>query len=81
MSPLIRTASIVFLAMTALDIAFALYVIEVAGKNTVAAGLWAAAIQICNAFVVTSFVKDYRMTLPCAAGAFVGTVLAIQYIS
>lgn len=73
-------AAAVFGAMTLLDVAFALYVVACAEKAAVPAGVWAACIQVVNAFVVTSFVKDRRMILPCAAGAFVGTWLAIIYV-
>lgn len=70
----------VFLAMVVLDIAFALYVLTTAAKDIVAASLWAGAIQVCNVFVVSSFVKDRRLALPCVAGAFAGTYIAIYYI-
>jgi hypothetical protein len=74
-----RRAGLVFLAMVALDVAFTLYVIKSAEKATLEASAWAAAIQICNVFVVTAFVKDARMLLPCMAGAFFGTWLAITW--
>lgn len=70
----------VFLAMVLLDIAFAFYVVETAAKNIWPAASWAAAIQLCNVFVVASFVKDVRMTIPCALGAFVGTVVALWLV-
>lgn len=71
-------AALVFIAMVALDIAFALYVIETAGRNPVMASAWAAGIQLCNIFVVSSFVRDRRMSAPSIVGAFVGTYIAIQ---
>lgn len=75
-----RQALLVFLAMVVLDVVFALYVIECAAKNAVMASTWASLIQLCNAFVVVAFVRDWRMAAPCAAGAFLGTWLAITYL-
>ncbi len=77
---MIRALS-VFGAMVALDLVFAVYVIECAARHGAAAGAWAAAVQICNFFVVTAYVKDRRMVLPCIAGAFVGTWLAVSYVA
>lgn len=70
----------VFLAMVALDVAFALYVLETAARNAVAGSFWAAMIQVANVFVVSSFVADKRLAVPCVVGAFVGTWLAITYL-
>lgn len=69
----------VFVAMVALDIVFALYVLTTAEKQILASSFWAAMIQVCNVFVVTCFVKDIRLVVPCALGAFVGTALALAY--
>lgn len=69
----------VFAAMVALDIVFALYVIETAARNAVKGSAYASLIQVFNLFVVAAFVKDNRLVVPCAAGAFVGTWLAITY--
>lgn len=70
----------VFFAMVALDIVFALYVIETARQNAVMASAHAALIQFFNVFVVSAFVADRRLAIPCVAGAFVGTWLAITFI-
>jgi len=59
-----------------LDIVFAKYTIATAARLPLEASLWAMAIQTCNVFVVTSFVHDRRMLVPCVIGAFVGTYLA-----
>lgn len=75
----LRQAALVFLAMVALDVVFAVYVLQTAARAAMEASLWAAAIQLCNVFVVTSFVRDPRMVMPCMAGAFVGTWLAVQW--
>lgn len=67
----------IFIAMTVLDIVFALYVIYTAEKNIFYASLMAAEIQLLNIFVVSSFVKDSRMALPLAVGAFIGTWITL----
>lgn len=69
----------VFAGMTLLDIAFALYVIAASQRDVLAASYWAAAIQVCNVFVVASFVRDNRMAIPSVMGAFVGTWIAATY--
>ena len=72
--------AVIFLAMVALDVAFALYIIETAARHSFTASAWAAAIQLCNAVVVVSFVKDWRTVYPAALGAFAGTWLAIELV-
>lgn len=72
-------AGAVFVGMTALDVAFALYVVTAAKGQVFNASAWAAAIQVFNVFVVSSFVKDNRMAIPSILGAFVGTWLALVY--
>ncbi len=69
----------VFLAMTALDIVFAFYVIETAHRNALPSSFWAAMIQVFNVFVVSSFVADRRLSVPCIAGAFAGTYITVQF--
>lgn len=77
---LLRQSVWVFLAMVLLDVVFALYIKATADDRILAASSWAAAIQICNVFVVTRFVQDKRLVVPCALGAFVGTGLALVWI-
>jgi hypothetical protein len=69
----------VFFAMVALDIVFGLYVIRLAEAKAIEAALWAGAIQVANVFVVTSYVKDWRMSVPCVLGAVVGTWIAVIF--
>ena len=66
-----------FFAMVALDLVFAPYIATVAAREAVAASAWAAAIALCNTFVVVSYVKDRRMVVPVVLGAFAGTWLAV----
>lgn len=68
-------------AMVLLDVVFGLYILETAQKNSLLASVWAAAIQLCNAVVVVSFVRDWRTVFPAAIGAFIGTWLAIELVS
>ena len=73
-------AGAAFAAMFALDLVFAPYIAAVAAREAAAAGGWASAIAICNAFVVVSYVKDRRMIVPVALGAFAGTWVAVNYL-
>ncbi len=63
--------------MLLLDVAFTFYVIEAAQKNALTASAWAGALQFCNAIVVVAYAKDWRTVWPAAAGAFVGTWIAV----
>ena len=75
-----KRALAVFVAMLLLDVVFALYVIKCAERAAIEAGLWAGAIQVFNVFVVSSFVKDWRMSVPCVLGAVAGTWIAVRYL-
>lgn len=70
----------VFVAVVALDVAYALYVVETTARNVMLASAWAAAIQLFNFVIVLSFVKDWRMVWPAVAGAFVGTWGALEFV-
>lgn len=75
-----RQCVAVFLAMALLDIVFAPYVAKIASREALEASVWASAIVVCNAFVVVSYVKDRRLILPLALGAFAGTWLSVSYL-
>ena len=70
----------VFVAMVVLDVVFAMYTLRVAERDVLEASFWAATIQLANAFVVVAYVKDRRMAIPCALGAFVGTYFALRLL-
>ena len=76
-----KKAVSVFFAMIALDLAFGLYVANIASHHVLSAAAWAAAIQLCNSFVVVSYVRDIRMAIPCVLGAFAGTWVAVSLVS
>ncbi len=76
----LRRALCIFAAMLLLDVAFAIYIVETAARNSFRASAWAAALQLCNAVVVVSYAKDWRTVWPAAAGAFAGTYLALEWI-
>lgn len=80
MRDLLVKSGVVFIAMVLLDIVFALYVVTTAAKDVLASSLWAGAIQVCNVFVVVSYIRDRRLVVACTAGAFVGTWLAMTYL-
>jgi hypothetical protein len=76
----LRRCLAVFAAIFALDLVFAFYVAAVAAHAAFDASAWAAAIQLCNVVVVVSYVKDQRMVLPLALGAFGGTWVSVKYL-
>ena len=67
----------VFAAVVLLDAVFALYIVETAARNALAASVWAGLIQVCNAVTVVSLAKDWRMVVPAVLGAFVGTWIVL----
>ena len=71
--------ALVFVAMVATDIVWAQYTRAVADHNLRKAPVMAAAIISIGAFVTTSYVQDYWMILPAAAGAYVGTFLSVWW--
>lgn len=77
---MIKRALAVFAAVVCLDVAYAMYVVETASRNVMAASWWAASIQAFSFVVVVSFVKDWRMVWPAAAGAFAGTWIALETV-
>jgi hypothetical protein len=74
----VRALSVVA-TMTLLDVVFACYVIETAAKAATAAGAYAAAIIVLSGYVTRAYVDDKRMLWPAAAGAFIGTYVAVRF--
>jgi hypothetical protein len=68
----------VFLAMAALDYVWAKYTHAVTDRYINRASTYATLIILCNGFVVIEYVKDYWLLIPTAAGAYVGTWIAIK---
>lgn len=70
---------LVFLAMAITDICWTFYLISVEERKSVIAGLWAMALFICGAFVVSSYVGNKWLILAAALGSFAGTFATIEY--
>lgn len=70
---------IVFLAMAVTDICWTFYLISVEERKSIIAGLWAMALYISGAYVVTSYVGNKWLIIAAAFGSFAGTWLTIEY--
>lgn len=68
-----------FAVMVVLDFIWARYTQYTVAKRQWAAGGAAAAITVCNSVMTLLVVDNPWMILPCAAGAFVGTAIAIKW--
>lgn len=71
--------AIVFLAMAVTDVCWTFYLISVEERKSVIAGLWAMALYISGAYVVTSYVGNKWLIIAAALGSFAGTWLTIEY--
>ena len=68
----------VFVAMSAVDWAWARYSMALADRRALAGSIWAVVILIPSATVVMSYVHDPAMLIPAGLGAFVGTYLSVH---
>lgn len=69
---------IAFSVMLVLDFVWALYTRYVVAKRHWAAATAATGIMLCNGAVTLIYVNDPVMLVFAAAGAFIGTALAIR---
>lgn len=69
---------LVVAAMAVVDACWTRYMIEVQARRAVLAGLWSAALVALSAYVVVSYVNDYRAVIAAAVGAFVGTAITVR---
>lgn len=79
MKKFLQQVAVVILAMTLLDLVYALYVIATARESAVLAGVLASAIIALSAVVTRAYVNDKRMVPAAMVGAFVGTYVAVAY--
>lgn len=70
---------LVFLAMMVTDICWTFYLISVEERKSIIAGLWAMALYVFGAFVVSSYVGNKWLIIAAALGSFAGTWLTIEY--
>lgn len=67
-----------FFGMVLVDVTFTFYVIKATEGKAYASGAYAALMTLINGMVTLAYVNSKLMLLPAAAGAFVGSVLAIK---
>ena len=65
--------ALVFLAVAALDVAWARYTRAVGGRKATRAAVWAVAIYALGALVTIEYVREPWLLVPAVAGAFIGT--------
>ncbi len=70
---------LVFFAMAITDICWTFYLISVEERKSVIAGLWAMALYVFGAYVVSSYVGNKWLILAAALGSFAGTFVTIEY--
>jgi hypothetical protein len=70
---------LVFASVFLLDVAFGFYVKNVAVGSANKAGLWAMAIFVLNGAATILYVQNPWNLIPAVAGAFLGTVTAVNF--
>lgn len=68
----------VFFATLCVDIMWARYIQRVNDGHRLAAAAWAATLCLVGSYVVTQYVRDPRLALIAALGAFVGTYIGTR---
>lgn len=75
------TATLVFVVYVVFDILYALYVIFVGQKRALAAGVTGSMLYSLGAVGVMSYTHNILYIIPLSMGAFVGTYIAVKYMS
>lgn len=75
------TALTVFVVYVVFDILYALYVICVSQKRAIAASFTGSALYSLGAVGVMSYTHNVLYLIPLSLGAFVGTYIAVVYLS
>jgi uncharacterized protein YebE (UPF0316 family) len=76
-----QTAAIVFVVYVFFDILYALYVIFVSRQWAMAASLCSAVLYSLGAYGVMTYLHNPLYLVPLALGAFLGTYIAVKYMS
>lgn len=74
-------ALVVFLVYVFFDILYALYVLCVSRKQAVRASAISSVLYSLGAYGVMSYLDNPLYLIPLACGAFLGTYLAVKYLS
>ena len=75
------TAITVFLVYILFDILYALYVICVSQRQALRASLISSILYSIGAYGVMNYLENPWYIIPLACGAFIGTFIAIKYMS
>lgn len=69
----------VFVSLTVVDAAWALYLISMQKYQAARAGFWGAFIVAVGAYATISYVHDPRLLIAAVLGGFVGTYATVKY--
>lgn len=69
----------VVISVTITDICWTYYFIEVDGRRSVAASLWASLIVGLGAFSAYTYVNDHSLIVAAVIGSFIGTYASIEH--
>lgn len=61
------------------DIVWGVYIKAVGDNKSLRAGLFSSLIMIFGAFSVISYTQDHRLLIAAIIGAFIGTVISVQF--
>ena len=75
------TAATVFVVYVLFDILYALYVLCVSRQQAVAAAGISAVLYSLGAYGVMTYLHNPLYLVPLALGAFLGTYIAVKYMS
>jgi hypothetical protein len=74
------TAGMVFVVYVVFDILYALYVLCVSRRQAIASSLISSVLYSLGAFGVMTYLQNAWYVIPLAAGAFLGTFVAVKYM-
>lgn len=74
------TAATVFVVYVLFDILYALYVLCVSRRQAWRASMISSVLYSLGAYGVMSYLENPWYILPLAAGAFIGTYVAVRYM-
>lgn len=72
---------LVLVAMTALDVVWAWYTINVAKGYPLRAAVWAVVLYVLGAYVTLAYVEDKRTLIAACVGSFIGTFVGVKFKS
>ncbi len=74
------TAGLVFVVYVVFDILYALYVLCVSRRQSLAAAGISSVLYSLGAFGVMNYLHNAWYLIPLACGAFLGTYIAVKYM-